>query len=275
MPPWLDRSGTRDSASSDPADCRPQRGSADVLASPIAVRNAAGADRRPARDRDRARGVRPRPRLPTEREPRLDAGVSRPRCAKPFGGWRRSVRRHAAWPQRRRFRAAAAGTCAAEMIRRTLLPAGTASRRLFDFRQLIEPHDRPGRRPERRTTEDASASARRSRLPGGRDRPRGVPRRRRVAAHAAIALATQNPYLADLERRRSASRSASGSAPSHTAHRSARTRAIEHLRRSPTPSSRAKPTRRPTSLAGALRVTETCCGSCESTIGSETAEAPA
>ena len=89
------------------------------------------------------------------------------------------------------------GPDAADMIRRTLLPGWDRFERLFDFRQLVEPLI-ARTAAERRTDEDiarirATLDAYRA---AGTDRE--ASRAADEALHAAIAHATQNPYLANL-----------------------------------------------------------------------------
>ena len=83
------------------------------------------------------------------------------------------------------------------MIRRTLLPGWDRFERLFDFRQLIEPLI-ARTAAERRTDEDAARI--RVTLDAYRDAgtDREASRAADEALHAAIAHATQNPYLENL-----------------------------------------------------------------------------
>ena len=140
----------------------------------------------------------PGQRLPTERDLASMLSVSRTTV-------REAVQRLAAlgYVEVRRGRNGGAfvlqgwGPDAAEMIRRTLLPGWDRIERLFDFRQLIEPLI-ARTAAERRTDDDVA----RIRETLDAYREAGTDREASRAAdeslHAAIALATQNPYLANL-----------------------------------------------------------------------------
>ena len=140
----------------------------------------------------------PGQRLPTERDLASMLNVSRTTV-------REAVQRLAAlgYVDVRRGRNGGAfvlqgwGPDAAEMIRRTLLPGWDRFERLFDFRQLIEPLI-ARTAAERRTDEDAARI--RVTLDAYRDAgtDREASRAADEALHAAIAHATQNPYLENL-----------------------------------------------------------------------------
>ncbi len=140
----------------------------------------------------------PGQRLPTERDLASMLNVSRSTV-------REAVQRLAAlgYVDVRRGRNGGAfvlqgwGPDAADMIRRTLLPGWDRFERLFDFRQLMEPLI-ARTAAERRTDEDvarirATLDAYRA---AGTDRE--ASRAADEALHAAIAHATQNPFLANL-----------------------------------------------------------------------------
>lgn len=140
----------------------------------------------------------PGQRLPTERDLASMLNVSRTTV-------REAVQRLAAlgYVDVRRGRNGGAfvlqgwGPDAADMIRRTLLPGWDRFERLFDFRQLIEPLI-ARTAAERRTDDDAV----RIRITLDAYREAGTDREASRAAdealHAAVAHATQNPYLENL-----------------------------------------------------------------------------
>jgi DNA-binding FadR family transcriptional regulator len=137
----------------------------------------------------------PGQRLPTERDLASMLNVSRTTV-------REAVQRLAAlgYVDVRRGRNGGAfvlqgwGPDAADMIRRTLLPGWDRFERLFDFRQLIEPLI-ARTAAERRTDEDSALI--RVTLDAYRDAgtDREASRAADEALHAAVAHATQNPYL--------------------------------------------------------------------------------
>ena len=139
----------------------------------------------------------PGQRLPTERDLASMLNVSRTTV-------REAVQRLAAlgYVDVRRGRNGGAfvlqgwGPDAANIIRRTLLPGWDRFERLFDFRQLIEPVI-ARTAAERRADEDG---ARTLTLDAYRDAgtDREASRAADEALHAAIAHATQNPYLENL-----------------------------------------------------------------------------